>query len=65
MHYDHLASLTEDASPERLAGAERAVELVRLTWRRYEELNLQPKLALEALLVQLRQALAGPVPLPV
>ena len=50
VHFDHLASLTEDASPERLAGAERAVELVRETWRRYEELNLQPKLALEALL---------------
>jgi DNA polymerase-3 subunit delta' len=58
-HYDHLAALTEDASPERLVGAERAVELVRETWRRYEELNLQPKLALEALLVQLRQELAA------
>ncbi len=59
-HYDHLPQLAEDASAERLAGAERAVELVRETWRRFEELNLQPKLAVEALLVQLRVALAGP-----
>jgi DNA polymerase-3 subunit delta' len=59
-HYDHLPQLTEDASAERLAGAERAVELVRETWRRFEDLNLQPKLAVEALLVQLRIALVGP-----
>jgi DNA polymerase III subunit delta' len=59
-HFDHLAQLVEDASAERLAGAERAVELVRETWRRFEELNLQPKLAIEALLVQLRIALVGP-----
>jgi DNA polymerase-3 subunit delta' len=59
-HFDHLPQLTEDASPERLVGAERAVELVRETWRRFEELNLQPKLAVEALLVQLRVALVGP-----
>jgi DNA polymerase-3 subunit delta' len=64
-HYDHLPQLTEDASPERLAGAERAVELVRETWRGFEELNLQPKLALEALLVQLRRELATAVPAPV
>jgi DNA polymerase-3 subunit delta' len=61
-HFDHLSSLAEDASLERLAGAERAVELVRETWVRFEELNLQPKLALEALLVQLRQALAASAP---
>jgi DNA polymerase-3 subunit delta' len=60
-HYDHLPSLAEDASHERLAGAERAAELVRETWRRYEELNLQPRLALEALLVRLRQELVAPV----
>jgi DNA polymerase-3 subunit delta' len=63
-HYDHLPQLTEDASPERLAGAERAVELVRETWRGFEELNLQPKLALEALLVQLRRELAPAVAAP-
>ena len=44
--------------------AERAVELVRETWRAYEEFNLQPKLALEALLVQLRRELAASVPTP-
>ena len=63
-HYDHLPQLREDASVERLAGAERAVALVRETWRAYEEFNLQPKLALEALLVQLRQELAATVPAP-
>ena len=64
VHYDHLASLAEDASLERVAGAERAVELVRETWRRYEELNLRPKLALDALLVRLRQALAPTAAVP-
>jgi DNA polymerase III subunit delta' len=63
-HYDHLAQLAEDASVERIAGAERAVELVRETWRAYEEFNLQPKLALEALLVQLRGELAPTIPAP-
>ncbi len=64
VHYDHLPQLQEDASVERLAGAGRAVELVRETWRAYEEFNLQPKLALEALLVRLRHALAAVVPTP-
>ena len=63
-HYDHLTQLGEDAAVERLAGAERAVELVRETWRGYEEFNLQPKLALEALLVQLRGVLGATVPAP-
>jgi DNA polymerase III subunit delta' len=64
-HYDHLPQLGEDASVERIAGAERAVALVQGTWRAYEEFNLQPKLALEALLVRLRQELASTVPSPV
>ncbi len=64
VHYDHLAALKEDASVERIAGAERAVELIRETWRAYEEFNLQPKLALESLLVQLRRELAPAVPAP-
>jgi len=63
-HYDHLLQLTEDASPERLAGAERAVELVREIWRGFEELNLQPKLALESLFVQLRRELGAPATVP-
>ena len=58
-HFDHLPHLEADASPELIPGAERAVELVRETWRDYEELNLQPRLALEALLLRLRRELAA------
>jgi len=61
-HYDHLPQLREDASVERIAGAERAVEVIRETWRSYEEFNLQPKLALDALFVRLRQELGSAVP---
>jgi DNA polymerase III subunit delta' len=61
-HYDRLETLKRDASPERLAGAGRAAELVRETWRSYEELNLQPRLALEALFVRLRRELAPAAP---
>ena len=61
VHYDRLAELSEDGTTERLAGAERACELVRETWRALEEFNLSPGLALEALFVQLRRELAGPV----
>ena len=61
VHYDRLAELSEDGTTERLAGAERACELVRETWRALEEFNLSPALALEALFVQLRRELAGPV----
>src|SRR5207245_2755911 len=61
VHYDRLAELSEDGKTERLAGAERACELVRETWRAFEEFNLSPGLALEALFVQLRRELAGPV----
>jgi len=61
VHYDRLAELAEDGTTERLAGAERACELVRQTWRAFEEFNLSPGLALDALFVQLRRELAGPV----
>ena len=61
VHYDRLAQLAEDGATERLAGAERACELVRDTWRAFEEFNLSPGLALEALFVQLRRELASPV----
>jgi DNA polymerase III subunit delta' len=61
-HYDHLQQLRDDASVERIAGSETAVALVRETWRAYEEFNLQPKLALEALFVRLRQQLCAIVP---
>jgi DNA polymerase-3 subunit delta' len=56
IHYDRLADLRADAPR---AGAERGCELVRETWRGFEELNLTPGLALEALFVELRRALTG------
>jgi DNA polymerase III subunit delta' len=60
VHVDRLEELREDATRERLLGAERACELVRSTWREAEELQLSAPLALEALLVRLRRELAGP-----
>ena len=61
VHADRLAVLAEDGATERLAGAERACEVVRETWRAFEEFNLSPPLALEALFVRLRKEL-GAVP---
>ena len=60
IHRDRLAELAEDATRERMLGAERACELVRETWRAFEEFQLQSALALEALFVGLRRELAGP-----
>jgi DNA polymerase-3 subunit delta' len=57
VHADRLAVLAEDGVTERLAGAERACEIVRETWRAFEEFNLSPPLALEALFVKLRREL--------
>ena len=54
-------SCSEDGTLERLEGAELAAELVRETWRRFEEFQLSPTLALEALFVQLRRAFAGSI----
>jgi DNA polymerase-3 subunit delta' len=59
VHADRLAVLAEDATTERLAGAERACELVRESWRAFEEFNLSPPLALEALFVKLRRELGA------
>ena len=59
VHADRLAVLAEDATTERLAGAERACELVRETWRAFEEFNLNPPLAFEALFVRLRRELGA------
>ena len=53
IHLDKLAELREDATRERLVGAERAAEAVRETWRRLEEFNLAPQLALEALFIRM------------
>jgi DNA polymerase-3 subunit delta' len=61
VHVDRAEELREDGTLERLEGAERAAELVRETWRRFEEFQLSPGLALEALFVELRRAFAGAV----
>jgi DNA polymerase III subunit delta' len=61
LHYDRLEELREDGLAERAAGAERAAEAVRQTWRNFEEFNIDPELALEALFVELRRELAGSV----
>jgi len=61
VHVDCADELRADGTLERLEGAERAAELVRETWRRFEEFQLSPGLALEALFVQLRRAFAGSV----
>jgi DNA polymerase III subunit delta' len=59
VHADRLAILAEDGTTERLAGAESACEIVRETWRAFEEFNLSPPLALEALFVRLRRELGS------
>src|SRR5204863_9684199 len=61
VHADRLAVLAEVAPTGRLAAAERACEIVRETWRAFEEFNLSPPLALEALFVRLRKEL-GAIP---
>jgi DNA polymerase III subunit delta' len=60
VHSDRLAELREDGTTERMAGAERAAELVREAWRTFEEFNVSPQLALEALFIELRREFAGP-----
>ena len=59
MHSDRVAQLAEDATRERLVGAERAAEAVRDAWREFEEFNVSPQLAFEALFVRVRRELAG------
>jgi DNA polymerase-3 subunit delta' len=58
IHFDKLTELREDATRERLTGAEGAADAVRETWRRLEEFNLAPQLALEALFVRISRELA-------
>ena len=57
VHVDRIDELRADATRERLLGAERAAEAVRETWRRLEEVNLAPQLALEALFVRIADEL--------
>jgi DNA polymerase-3 subunit delta' len=59
VHVDRADELREDGTLERLEGAGRAAELVRETWRRFEEFQLSSTLALEALFVELRRAFVG------
>ena len=61
VHVDRIDQLREDATRERVAGAEAAAEVVRQTWRMFEEYQLQAGLMLEALFVKLRRELAGTV----
>ncbi len=64
VHYDRLDELAQDAAVERMLGAERAAEVVREAWRSFEEFNVSPSLALEALFVRLRRELAAAVAQP-
>ena len=57
IHLDKLTELRQDATRERLVGAERAVGAVRETWRALEEFNLAPQLAFEALFVRIAREL--------
>lgn len=57
VHVDRLEELRDDATRERLVGAEHAAEAVRETWRKLEEFNLAPQLALEALFVEISSEL--------
>jgi DNA polymerase-3 subunit delta' len=57
IHLDKLPLLEEDATRDRLLGAERAAEAVRETWRALEEFNLAPQLTLEALFVEVAREL--------
>jgi DNA polymerase-3 subunit delta' len=59
VHYDRIAELAEDGTPERMLGAERAAEVVRDLWRTFEEFNVTPGLALEAMFVRARRAFAS------
>ena len=58
IHFDRLAELAADAGVEPV-GAETAAEAVREAWRAFEEFNVSPPLALEALFVRLRRELGG------
>ena len=58
LNLDKLALLQEDATRDRLVGAERAAEAVREAWRTLEEFNLAAQLALEALFVRVARELA-------
>ena len=57
--YDLTAREAEQRVRRAGRGAERAAELVRESWRSFEEFQLAPALALEALFIELRRAFSG------
>ena len=59
VHADRLDVLREDATRERADDAEAAAEIVRAAWRSFEEFNLTPTLAFEALFIRVRRAFSG------
>ena len=61
VHSDRLDTLADDALRERIPGAEAACEHVRETWRAFEEFNIAPQLALDALFVRLHGELGSVV----
>jgi DNA polymerase III subunit delta' len=61
LNCDRLAELSQDAQADRSERAARAAETVREVWRSFVELNVQPRLALEALFIRLRRDLTEPL----
>jgi DNA polymerase III subunit delta' len=59
VHADRLDDLHDDVAAGAADGAVEAAESVREAWRALEEFNLNPSLALEAMFVRVRRALAG------
>ena len=59
VHADRLDALRADGTRERAPDAEQAAELAREAWRTFEEFNLSPSLALEALFVRLKAAFSS------
>jgi DNA polymerase-3 subunit delta' len=57
VHADRLDELREDVAAGASDGAVEAAEAVRETWRALEEFNLNPSLALEAMVVRIRRDL--------
>ena len=61
LNSDRIELLRIDATPERAAASTSAAEAVREAWRTFEEFNVQPGLALEALFVRLGHEFAGKI----
>jgi DNA polymerase III subunit delta' len=59
VHYDRIGELAEDGTSERMPAAEQAAEVVLGAWRTFEEFNVTPALALEAMFVRVRRCFAG------